>query len=86
MADHSCTVSDDDPDKDFERNVQLYRQVPSIREYWVFDPRTNPDEPTLYVYRRRGTRWQARIEVAFGEVYTTRLLSDFTLTVDPRTT
>ncbi len=33
-------VSEDDPDKDLVRNVELYRQVPSIREYWIIDPWT----------------------------------------------
>jgi Uma2 family endonuclease len=31
-------VWEDDPDKDLVRNVELYLQVPSIREYWVLDP------------------------------------------------
>ncbi len=72
------------PDKDLVRNVELYLQVPSIREYWVFDAREDPSRPVLHVYRRRGLRWQRRIEVAPGETYTTRLLPGFELLLDPR--
>jgi Uma2 family endonuclease len=75
-------VSEDDPDKDLVRNVGLYLRVPSIREYWVFDPRDDPDRPTLRVYRRRGTRWQRPLDVAPGETYTTRLLPGFALLLD----
>ena len=32
-------LSLDDPDKDLVRNVELYLQVPSIKEYWLFDTR-----------------------------------------------
>lgn len=72
-------------EKDTVRNVDLYRQVPGIREYWIIDPRLGVYEPALTVYRRRGTRWQRPIEVAFGEIYETpRLLPGFALTVDPR--
>jgi Uma2 family endonuclease len=74
----------DDPDKDLIRNVSLYEEVPTIREYWILDNRANPDEPTLHVHRRRGRRWQNVIEVAYGETYTTRLLPGFSLLIDPR--
>jgi Uma2 family endonuclease len=77
-------ISEDDAAKDLMRNPVLYLEVPSIREYWVIDPRPSADEPTLYVYRRRGARWQQRITVPFGGVYTTRLLPGFSLIVDPR--
>jgi Uma2 family endonuclease len=73
-----------DPDKDPVRNVELYLQVPSIREYWIIDTRDDPDQPTMQVYRRRGQRWRRVIEVGFGEMYTTRLLPDFELVLDPR--
>jgi Uma2 family endonuclease len=76
-------VSEDDLEKDLERNVELYEQVPSIREYWILDPRDDPDSPRLRVHRRRGRRWQRPIEVAPGETYTTRLLPGFALLVDP---
>jgi Uma2 family endonuclease len=76
-------VSEDDPEKDLERNVELYEQVPSIREYWILEPGDDPDRPSLTVYRRRGRRWQRPIEVAAGETYTTRLLPGFELLVDP---
>ncbi len=76
-------VSADDPGKDLVRNVNLYLQVPSIREYWILDGREDANRPTLRVYRRRGQRWQNVIEVAPGGTYTTRLLPGFTLVVDP---
>jgi Uma2 family endonuclease len=77
-------LSADTADKDLERNLDLYLQVPSIREYWILDPREDPDRPSLTVHRRRGRRWQNVIEIAAGETYTTRLLPDFALTLDPR--
>jgi Uma2 family endonuclease len=77
-------LSRGNPDKDLVRNVALYLRVPTIREYWVLDTRDDPDRPTLYVYRRRGQRWQNVIEVPYGETYTTRLLPGFRLLVDPR--
>ncbi len=76
-------ISLDDPGKDLVRNVELYLQVPTIREYWLFDSREGADHPSMLVYRRRGQRWQRPIEVGFGETYTTRLLPDFALVVDP---
>jgi Uma2 family endonuclease len=77
-------VSPDNAEKDLVRNVELYLAVPSIKEYWILDPRDDPDRPTLRVYRRRGARWQKPIDLAFGDTYTTRLLPGFTLTVNPR--
>lgn len=76
-------VSEDDPEKDLTRNVTLYEQVPSIREYWIIDPRQDPDRPTLRVYRRRGKRWQRPIDVAPGDTYTPPLLPGFALRLDP---
>ena len=74
---------DSDPHKDLVRNVDLYLQVPSIREYWLLDARYSADEPTLIVHRRRGKRWVRR-EFHFGETYKTKLLPGFSLVVDPR--
>jgi Uma2 family endonuclease len=76
-------VSEDDPDKVLVRNVDLYRQVPSIREYWVLDPRVSADRPTLLVYRRYGKRWRRVLVVPPGGVHTTALLPGFRLVVDP---
>lgn len=75
-------ISADDPDKDLVRNVDLYFQVRSIREYWVVDPRSNADQPTMTVYRRYGKRWLQK-ELAFGDTYVTKLLPGFKLIVDP---
>jgi Uma2 family endonuclease len=77
-------LSLDDPDKDLIRNVELYRQVPSIREYWILDTRASADRPTMLVYRRRGKSWQRVIELAFGDTYTTKLLPGFQLVLNPR--
>lgn len=76
-------LSADNANKDLERNVELYRRIPSIREYWIIDPRRDPDRPSMIVYRRRGDRWQKPIHVACGETYTTRLLPGFALVLDP---
>jgi Uma2 family endonuclease len=71
-----------DSEKDLVRNVVLYAQVPSIREYWVIDARDDPDRPTLRVHRRKGAGWRT-LECAFGDTYTTRLLPGFSLVIDP---
>jgi len=75
-------LSADDPDKDLVRNVELYLQVPSIKEYWIFDNRANPDQPTMLWRRRHGKRWIFR-QFDFGETFTTRLLPGFELRIDP---
>lgn len=72
----------DDPEKDLVRNVALYFQVPSIKEYWVIDAREDADRPTMLVHRRHGQRWRI-LPLAFGETYSTRLLPSFKLTIDP---
>lgn len=75
-------LSEETADKDLVRNVGLYVQVPSIREYWILDPRADADYPDLLVYRRRGQRWQRPISVVGGSTYTTRLLPGFSLVLD----
>jgi Uma2 family endonuclease len=72
-------VSENDPDKDLVRNVELYGLVPSIKEYWIFDSREGVERPRLIVYRRgRGRKWrQFRYEPEAR--YTTPLLPDFEL-------
>jgi Uma2 family endonuclease len=76
-------LSIDDPDKDLVRNVELYFQVPSIKEYWVIDTREDPERPTMLVHRRYGGRWRI-IEVAGSDTYTTKLLPGFELMLDWR--
>jgi len=76
-------VSQDDPDKDLVRNVELYRQVASIREYWILDPRSDAGQLQLIVYRRRGQNWQKPIVVDEGEIYSARCLPGFSLILDP---
>jgi Uma2 family endonuclease len=75
----------DDPYKDLVRNVELYLQAPSIKEYWIVDIRAGARHPNLIVYRRRGHRWQKPREYAYGTTYTTPLLPNFSLLIDPRT-
>jgi Uma2 family endonuclease len=77
-------LSANDPGKDLVRNVALYLQVPSIKEYWILDAREDADYPSMLVYRRRGRRWQEPIEVGPGETYTTPLLPGFALALDTR--
>jgi Uma2 family endonuclease len=77
-------LSADDPDKDFVRNVALYREVPSIKEYWVLDARQDAVEPTMTVYRRRGQGWRI-FEVGPGERHATPLLPGFKLRLNTRT-
>jgi len=72
-------ISPDTADKDLERNVPLYLQVPTIREYWIVDPRRSYARPSLLVYRRRGQKWQKPIRVKAGGTYTSHLLPGFTL-------
>jgi Uma2 family endonuclease len=72
-------LSEDNADKDLVRNRQLYLEVPTIREYWIVDPRQDADRPELTVYRRRGERWQRPVHVPPGSTYTTRLLPGLTL-------
>jgi len=76
-------VSKEDPYKDLVRNVKLYLQVPTIQEYWLIDPRKNPERPTFRVHRRNGKSWRI-VQPTFGEVYTTKLLPGFALIIDPR--
>ncbi len=77
-------IVSDEPEKDLVRNVELYLQVPTIREYWVIDPREDADQPTMTVHRRRGQRWRSPITVNFGETYTTPLLPGFELVLNHR--
>lgn len=45
-------VSEDGYAKDYVRNVELYARVPTIREYWIVDPRKSPQKPAMAVFRR----------------------------------
>jgi Uma2 family endonuclease len=78
-----CEVLIGDPEKDLSRNVELYFEVPSIREYWVLDGRDDPNEPTLIQHRRHGKRWVVR-SFPYGSAFTTKLLLGFQLVIDPR--
>lgn len=76
-------LTSDDPAKDTVRNVALYQHVPAIKEYWIFDARQDAALPTMRVYRKYRGRWRMPIDLQPGDIYTTRLLPDFTLIVDP---
>jgi Uma2 family endonuclease len=78
-------ISPDTAAKDLVRNRALYLQVPSIQEYWIVDPRPNPYQPTLHVFRRSRRRWGRPIVVPFEGTYTTPLLPGFSLVVAPFT-
>jgi Uma2 family endonuclease len=70
--------------KDLVRNVALSQEAPSVREYWILDPREDTDDPSLRVYRKRGSGyWHRPIEAPFAGTYKTPLLPGFTLIVDP---
>jgi Uma2 family endonuclease len=71
------------PDKDLDRNPDLYLAVPSVKDYCVLDGRDEPEQPTLIQHRRYGKRWVIR-EYPYGTTFTTKLLPGFTLLIDPR--
>jgi len=73
-------VFDGNAEKDLERNVELYEQVESIQEYWVFDLRRDPVRPTMHVFRREDGAW-VESTYAADEVYETELLPGFVLPV-----
>lgn len=75
-------LSPDNAAKDLERNVGLYLLVPSIKEYWIVDGITNPDEPCMTVHRRWRQQWNI-IEVPFNATYATRMLPGFQFLMNP---
>ena len=77
-------LSADDPNKDLIRNLELYLQVPSIKEYWILDGRKNVERPTMIVHRKVRGKWQTR-EIGPDETYSTPLLPGFRLTLNART-
>lgn len=77
-------VSPDNADKDYIRNVELYQQVPSIREYWIFDRLGKDNGPILRVYHRTTARQKWKIaEYGPRDTYATDLLPGITLPVCP---
>ena len=74
---------DADPAKDLRRNPVLFLAVPTIAEYWVLDGRDNANEPALIQHRRDGDRWVIH-NYPYGTMFTTNLLPDFQLVIDPR--
>ena len=77
-------LSEENPDKDLVRNVELYSLVPTIKEYWVLDTREDVEHPRLLVHRRgRGRKWQP-LSFGPGERYATRLLPEFEIFLDLR--
>jgi Uma2 family endonuclease len=76
-------VASGDIAKDFGRNVMLYEDVPTIREYWLMHEAGCERRLLFRVYRRRGARWQKPIDLKLGDTYTTRLLPGFSLPINP---
>jgi Uma2 family endonuclease len=77
-------IVSDDPEKDYDRNVELYRQVPSILEYWVFDKVEEDDGPVLKVFRRdSGEQDWTSEDYGCEAVYSTELLPGLRLSVSP---
>jgi Uma2 family endonuclease len=71
--------------KDWDRNVKLYRLVPNIREYWIYDTLRPKTGPRLTVHSRTSgqTDWEVT-EYGPAESFTTPLLPGFVLAVKPR--
>ncbi len=61
--------------KDIIRNRNLYWAVRSIAEYWIIDPREEPEEPVFYalVRRPRAKTWVEHI-IPWGATYKARAL------------
>jgi Uma2 family endonuclease len=77
-------VSPSDPEKDYQRNVELYRQVPSILEYWLFDRCEDDDGPVMKLYRRdSGDQDWTTTDFGPDAVYSTPLLPGFELPITP---
>lgn len=75
-------LAGEDDDKDLVRNPELYFQVPSIAEYWLFDIREDAEQPKLKVFRRGPDAWEI-IDYGSEAVYRTPLLPGFELPVTP---
>ena len=71
--------------KDLVRNVELYREIPSILEYWILDIRKDVNDPTLKVFRRgSGDEDWSSTDYPADAVYKTPLLRGFKLPVTPQ--
>jgi Uma2 family endonuclease len=68
--------------KDLGRNVALYEQVPSVREYWVILDADIDEQFLFRVYRKRGAKWRKPLDLRLGATYTTRLLPGFSLPIN----
>jgi Uma2 family endonuclease len=76
-------LSADDPDKDLIRNLELYLQVPSIKEYWILDGRKSVERPRMLVHRKLRGKWRTK-EIEPDGTYSTPLLPGFELTLNLR--
>ena len=77
-------VTDINLGKDFVRNVKLYEEVPSIREYWVIHYGSDPDTFFFRAYVKRAGRWGKKPrDLRFGDTYATTLFPGFTLKLEP---
>jgi Uma2 family endonuclease len=77
-------IVSDDPSKDYVRHVDLYQQVPSILEYWLFDKVDEDGGPIMRVFRRdSGDEAWTINEYDSIATYSTPLLPGFVLPVSP---
>jgi Uma2 family endonuclease len=71
--------------KDLVRNVELYREIPSVLEYWIVDIRKDVNDPKLIVFRRdSGDDDWTKTDYPADAVYKTPLLRGFKLPVTPQ--
>jgi Uma2 family endonuclease len=71
-------------EKDYGRNVSLYQQVPSIKEYWVVHYGESPASFSFRAYVKKSGRWlKEPKDVGYGQTYTTPLLPGFSLLIKP---
>ncbi len=73
-------ISDRRARKDTTRNRQLYWMAGGIAEYWIIDPREDPQEPTLIALVRKtgAPKWEEHI-IPFGKSHKSAALPRFTL-------
>lgn len=73
-------VSERRTERDTTRNRQLYWMAGGIAEYWIIDPREDPQEPTLIALVRKpgAPKWEEHI-ISFGKSHKSTALPRFTL-------
>jgi Uma2 family endonuclease len=74
-------MTEETRERDLVRNPEMFLQIPSIREYWVFDISRRCRNMTLSARRRSSSGWRIE-EVRGGEAYTTPHLPGLRFTMD----